>query len=337
MANYNIKQIAYSSKEGCLTSFSGASDGKITPKNFNLTTTNKAGDWGNQDAPYQQIILNGEANEGGGFTPGFPYYLELEIPKNDNFSMDFALLLIQDPQAGTDLDQLNYQFIRYLHVPQGIEEDQDQSRVVLYQKLNPANSPTKVAIAKLANAETNFESYSLYYQVNDNNKIEYMWTEGPESIPDSFKDNSKDYGYNDIILSHSWKSGSSTGEKIKFQLIFTPRVEGMTRLYLYLIPTRDDNDIQWTNDDDEGKNYYGRHIEIDDIKANLYVMKNLLGDIGSAKRIGVWGRSELMLSINGEEVRIGPSNYYELQNFSVTHLGIAAQNAADRFTVDIQY
>ncbi len=44
-----------------------------------------------------------------------------------------------------------------------------------------------------------------------------------------------------------------------------------------------------------------------------------------------------MLSINGEEVKIGPSNYYELQNFAVTNLGVAAQSPADRFTIDIQY
>ena len=345
MANYNIKQIAYSGKGDCLTSFIGEADGVIHPTNFDLAANNKPGDWGSQDAPYQQILLNGGPNEGKFFIKNIPYYLELGIPKNDNFSMDFALLLIPEPQNGTDLDQLNYQFIRYLHVASGLEGDRDQSRVVLYQKRLPEDSPVEVAIAKLADATTIFEENSLYYRINDNNDVEYMWTDNnPPASLDGWSDNSQNYGYNDIILSHSWKTDSSTAEKANFQLIFTPRVDKMTRLYLYLIPTRDDNDIQWTPDSTDpwipgpsSPMYYGRHINVKNMTAKLYEIKNLLGDDVTAKRIGVWGRSELMLSINGEEVKIGPSNYYELQNFSVTHLGIAAQSAADRFTVDIQY
>lgn len=44
-----------------------------------------------------------------------------------------------------------------------------------------------------------------------------------------------------------------------------------------------------------------------------------------------------MFHIEGEEIRIGPSGYYELENFSVSELGIAAFGSEDRFTIDIQY
>lgn len=351
MANYNIKQIAYSGKGQCLTSFSGASDGKITPINFDLEqANNKPGDWGNQDAPYQQILLNGGDGENKTFNTNTAYYLELEIPKDDNFAMDFALLLIPEPKSGTDLDQLNYQFIRYLHVTQGAGGHSEQSRVVLYQKLNPPDSPIEVTIAQPAPADSDpeadppvtpaFNANTLYYKVDANDNVLYMWT---ENATHRFVSNAGEYGYNDIVLSHSWKSHSSETEKARFELIFTPRVDGMKHLYLYLIPTKDDNDIQWSAIvNNAKKTYYGRHVNIDHISAKLYVINNLLtlpGGTGtySAKRIGIWGRSELMLSINGEEVKIGPSNYYELQNFTVTNLGVAAQNDADRFTIDFQY
>lgn len=356
MANYNISQIVYSGKEQCLASFYSDPDGKITPCNVELNaSTNKPGDWGDQNPPYQQIVLNNEGIKSTSSKPfeiGHSYYLELDIPKDDNFSMDFALLLIPQPKTD-DLDQLNYQFIRYLHVPQGGGGSMDQSRVVLYQKKNNGefiddeNHPVKVAIAQPAPEEIPgtypYDINSLYYK-KQNEEIEYMWTEDP--APQRWDCNQTDYGYNDIILSHSWKTSPSESSKAKFQLIFTPRASGMSCLYLYLIPTKEDNDIQWSIGD---KTYYGRHVKIknandpEDLDENLYLtaklyeVNNLLIGDASARHIGVWGRSELMLSINGEEVKIGPSNYYELQNFAVTHLGVAAQSAADRFTIDIQY
>lgn len=352
MANYNIKQIVYSGKNQCLTSFISEADGAITPTNYSLNAeNNKPGDWGDQSAPYQQIILNSESVNGAStFKLNQAYYLELEIPRDENFSMDFALLLIPQPKGtGTDLDQLNYQFIRYLHVPQGSGSN-DQSRVVLYQQkkdgefIDDEDHPITVAIAypdpALEASEENDDTVSylantLYYRTN-NGQIEYMWTGDIDKS--TFEPNQNDYGYNDIILSHSWKSVSSEKNKTKFKIIFTPRVEGMQCLYLYLIPTKEDNDIQWT-EDSSNKTYYGRHVEIggdNGLTAKLYEMINLIsGD--TIRRIGVWGRSELMLAINGEEIKIGPSNYYELQNFAITNLGVAAQSAADRFTIDIQY
>ena len=353
MANYNIAQIVFSGKEQCLASFSNTPDGSITPINIESNAAdNKPGDWGDQNPPYQQIILNGESininsNETTGvFDVNEPYYLELDIPKDDNFSMDFALLLIPQPKT-SDLDQLNYQFIRYLHVPQGGGGSMDQSRVVLYQEkkdgefVDDEDHPVKVAIAQpipenASEVEYPFAPNSLYYQ-KENEEIKYMWT--GDSASQDFDPNQENYGYNDIILSHSWKTSSSESNKAKFQLVFTPRVSGMSCLYLYLIPTKEDNDIQWSIGD---KTYYGRHIELTGeagLEAKLYKMKNLVDFLNgsSAKQIGVWGRSELMLSINGEEVKIGPSNYYELQNFAVTNLGVAAQGPEDRFTIDIQY
>lgn len=355
MANYNIKQIAYSGKGQCLTSFISEADGAITPINFDLEqANNKPGDWGNQDAPYQQILLNGGQNESKTFETINSYYLELEIPKDDNFAMDFALLLIPEPRSGTDLDQLNYQFIRYLHVTKGAGGHSDQSRVVLYQKKSGQgdfinygdneDSSIKVAIAQPAPPDSDpeenpgiapaFNANTLYYKTTTDDNVLYMWTTEPTH---KFVANGADYGYNDIVLSHSWKSHSSETETAKFQLVFTPRADGMKHLYLYLIPTKDDNDIQWSAIvNGAKKTYYGRHVDISRITAKLYVVNNLLNNL-TARRIGVWGRSELMLSINGEEVKIGPSNYYELQNFAVTNLGVAAQSPADRFTIDIQY
>lgn len=352
MASYNIRQIAYSGKNQCLTSYIEGMDGVVHPRNVILNATdNKPGDWGDQYAPYQQIILNGGEQEAKPFISGKPYYLEIEIPKDDNYPLDFALLLIPTPsssQGSTDLDQLNYQFIRYLRVLQGIHGNTGQSRVVLYQHKNANHDydddeEVKIAIAievpedssGMVDPRYEYKANNIYYRASIDR---YMWATTNTTIWDS--SSSDEYGFTDVILSHSWKTHTSEREKARYELIFTPRVDGMSVLYLYLIPTKADNDIQW-NLEGSDITYYGRHVDISKMSVKLYAINNLLSDgAGSsitARRIGVWGRSELMLAINGEEIKVGPSNYYELQDFAITSLGVAAQNEADRFTIDIQY
>ena len=44
------------------------------------------------------------------------------------------------------------------------------------------------------------------------------------------------------------------------------------------------------------------------------------------------------MAINGEEIRVGASNYYELDNIlPVTSLGIVADGYDDQFSIDYQY
>jgi hypothetical protein len=44
-----------------------------------------------------------------------------------------------------------------------------------------------------------------------------------------------------------------------------------------------------------------------------------------------------LLAINGEEIKIGQSNFYELDDFTITSLGVVAKDSYDRFTIDYQY
>jgi hypothetical protein len=43
------------------------------------------------------------------------------------------------------------------------------------------------------------------------------------------------------------------------------------------------------------------------------------------------------MGINGEEIRIGQSGYYELNNFDITNFGIVVRNNQDKFILDYQY
>ena len=44
-----------------------------------------------------------------------------------------------------------------------------------------------------------------------------------------------------------------------------------------------------------------------------------------------------MMAINGEEIQIGSSGYYELNDFEVNDLRVVADGVKDTFTLDYQY
>ena len=58
-------------------------------------------------------------------------------------------------------------------------------------------------------------------------------------------------------------------------------------------------------------------------------------------KIGVWGRSNLCLNCNGEEIRIGPRGYYEMsfdETLGLSSFGVLAENESDfPFLIDYEY
>lgn len=346
--NYSINQIVY--KAGtCLTEIIGPSTGtEIGPANID-GSKKQGGDWGEQYSPYQQIILNdGMTNN---FVTNVPYYLKLTIPRDVNYDLNFALLLIGNNKG--DLDQQEYQFIRYLNVPRVNDSTAGQSHVVLYERPQPGNVYTgaddRVQVAKATKIDYDEENHRPIGTPADNEKsnpsdtiIEKLfYTESSKDdatrywwCPQGENDWQEcDFGKNAVTLVHSWVQGG-TSELKTFDIIFTPRSSvPLKYLYLYLIPSKEDNDIQWT---DNNKTFYGRHIDTNQIQVNLYQMNNLLGK-NVAQRIGIWGHSELLFTINGEEIRVGPSGYYELRDFPIEFFGVAAVDSRDQFTADYQY
>ena len=87
---------------------------------------------------------------------------------------------------------------------------------------------------------------------------------------------------------------------------------------------------------------YGRKIDLDgDIfEAEVYELENLIDnivDVDTLTHIGVYSHPNTIMSINGEEIRVGQSGYYELNNFEIKSFGIAAETDDDKFIIDYQY
>jgi hypothetical protein len=143
--------------------------------------------------------------------------------------------------------------------------------------------------------------------------------------------------YNTAIIPHSWKSNPlDDSPSDLFNIIFCSRYPELSfnNILIEIERISDDNDIYV---DDAVR---GRYLDDDDVEAKVYKIKRLLPqneDNVVIKKIGVWGRSELPLIINGEEIKIGPSGCFELDNYDIRFFGVCAQSPEDKFIVDYQY
>lgn len=386
MANYNIAQYAYVGKDTCLSKYPSDKDnfiGEVIPVNFLGSQVGHSSELTqiSMKTPYQQIVLNGKYKNNGSevaitesFESGVPYFLRLTLPRNENYDLNFALLLIPDPKGAGDLDTMNYQFIRYIHVPKSADSSIGQTMVICYEEpkfytVNESTGEKNYSIGnatpdgweyldsdvKIAEAypKDNFKANDdschnkFYYEYKENGVVFSYCQSGNLVTPPSKtqKGLTAPYGITGTLISHSWMSKDTEKNKAVYDIIFKPRDSvnegGWSKLYLYLIPQVEDNDIAWLYEDQKTNTvtqFYGRHVDLKKVKVELYKMKNILGSGDKiVKRMGIWGRSELMFTINGEELKIGPSGYYEVQDFNISFLGVAALDNRDQYTVDVQY
>ena len=120
------------------------------------------------------------------------------------------------------------------------------------------------------------------------------------------------------------------------ELVFNPIVN-FDRLILKL--TRITNDYTLANDTN---GWMGRVIELGDCVC--YTINNLLklsffNGISELTKIGIQGSSGLLMCINGEEIRVGPSGIYQIKNgYKITFIGfVLIDGSNDYFLLDYQY
>ena len=326
----------------------GGSSDVGAPQNLASSAQNYPRDVSDIDHPdYQQIVIPlGNSNN---FLANTDYYVKLTLPKNKNFALQYGVRLLQLPNgAATDLDGLdNYQLIKYITVPYSSQSNQDYDTVVLYQVVGSSTTYSAILISdetskgidSQADLEDEYDDAAVRAgrMFETANGIYYVYDNDGEII-DGWEDGKKvgdDFNKNQIIMIHTWVNEDSDEESV-FEFTIRPTVNIYNAIYLYLIPRQEDNDILWKLDGVETQ-YFGRHIDVSKVECEIYKLNNLVSGIqGVIRNIGVWGRSELIMCINGAEIKIGPSGYYELRDYDITSLSIATYNNTDKYTVDIQ-
>ena len=300
MPNYEIGQYRYSGR-GCVT--------PISP----ILSYKKAG----EDSSFQDVQIS---PNNGTFTKGQDYYLKVEIPQDLNYDMSFNIKLIKR----TD-EETSFQYIKQVTIPRG-GTGSSAYTVVLYEK---TDGDVAAQIPHTYKASTSNKFDEVYYDAGNN---KYYLGTGTTAYTPLTK-------YNVVSLIASWKGGEGEDVYGVFDMVFRPVDDNFAYINLQMVRNAEDYNIQ--NVGASGTEY-GRKLDINKVKTTIYQVSNLVPQMnpsGKLDKIGVWGHSGLLMVINGEEIRIGPSGYYELDSLPVSTFGVVAPTGdySNMFTVDYQY
>jgi len=286
------------------------------------------------------------------------YFLRLTVPQNRVHEVTLDLKLFHhdsniDPSNITTVE--DYQHIRRILVPPMPNGNKDiYSDVILYT-LNNSNDTVYAGIVDLEHKylpptqedpSPNNNFTPIENRVYENGRSSgvqyYLYKNGWQPI---------EYFSQKTTLVQDWKiSTNDTESCITIDLVFSPKYK-MDGGYNYLLIETDrtsgwQRELQYIMDN---KPYHGTYLDKNQIKVQLYTVNELINPINTTRsqivsytsdlnHIAVWGHPELMLAVNGEEIKIGQTGFYELKDFNINSLGVVVLDKdLDRFTIDYEY
>ena len=318
-----------------------------------------------QDVKIELPVLTGNISSNETITPVkaiqycSTYYVRLTLPQNPEFTNTVNLKLCAASNNDSGIDFERFQTIKRIVVPPTISDEQLSSPVLLFE--DPTNTSKIIAravydgvmeqneaiipVSSIDNTRPNSDYviriprdsevtsskvYSYYYKKNSNDKAIYITN------------------FQDSLIIQTWKLGDES-DALVYDFVFSPKYN-LSGGYSYLLLETDRNNsesrsIQFSNN---GKTFYGTYLEKTKIKFEIYEVLNLLsnstnlaGQIQSGTsaltHIGVWGHPDQIMAINGEEIRIGQSGYYEIKDYAINSLGMVVLSDEDKFTIDYEY
>lgn len=260
----------------------------------------------------------------GGFKKGQDYYLQVDMPGDINYDIKFNLKLVKDMQDAFHTSV--FQWIDAAEIPKD-EEAADAELVVMFEAPFDNNKTIKAAIPIEYIEGRAVEAYTLY--TKDGEYYYGVTMEGSNTLV-------KVENYSDMLMIPTWLDSLDIEKEPSaiFDTTFRP-VEDFTHAVLEIERTGDDWNIM--NDDGE----YGRTIDPSKVSFKCYKINDLVDKMSSGmplSHIGVWGKPGLLMTVNGEPIRIGPRGFYEQDSIPITSIGVIAQNyATDMFTIDYKY
>lgn len=251
---------------------------------------------------------------------GKSYFLSIPIPQDLNYDMTFAVKLF-------NITSKSYQYLKSFTVHSGSAKA-NIKLVTLYEDLK---GETKVSFPSDYHAEDAGDMSKIYVDTTGAANKYYLYNGSSYEATDKV---------NAVNLSKSWLESSNTSF-VTLEALFTPVEDNFSGILLEMSRIPEDYTIT------SGTNY-GRVVDITKIRSKVGVsevdgivrsLTDLVSNTGasSLSRIGVWGRPGLPLSVNGEEIHIGPNGYYEQDVVPVTSFGVVSTSINDNWTMDYMY
>lgn len=316
--SYQIGQYRFEGEQWCLSDVIGTS----------LVTKPSS----TSSVAFQDMAI--KLADGSDFDPSKSYYLNVKIPQDLSYDIGFTLKLMG--AGSSDDDLLRFQTIDSIFVPKG-GSGSNSYHVVLYKSLDSTedNEIVKVAIPEVK-PNTNGASVKdkVYYTVEEVTG-KYIYWIGTGNGYINMNELGDPAPYNDMFISATWRNSFSKEDYlyIFFDLVFTPIQDGFHQLVFEMTRTGDDFNILHSD------GTYGRVVPLEMVEYKLCEVKDLLVRIGHRplSKISVQSHSGLLMSVNGEQIKVGPSKLYELDAVPIKTLGIVAHGYEDNFIIDYKY
>lgn len=315
MATYQMGQYRFANASECMTTVSASAS-------YKDVSFSGAEDDGVANA-FKDIMIVPNSS----LSAGTAYYLTLSIPKDLNYDMTFIIKLYKNLTDGGSTEV--YQRIKQITVNKGggTGEETNIRDVALYDASLEDNVEDIRAMIPITYVPSSASINGLIYKDNNNNF--YLGRGNGANYTRITK-------VNYLKVAESWKESSSSVTD-NIELILTPVESGFDKIVLEMVREAEDYTIQRTT---SSGIEYGRIVDIDNFSFNLYQLSNLVAQTNATtlSTIGVSAHPGLLMAINGEEIRVPATGFYELDNvISITDLGIAARSNRDSFIIDYQY
>ena len=291
---------------------------------------------------------------------GETFYVRLTLPQNPEYTTTVNLKLC----AGTNgkrgnesnIETERFQHLKRIVIPPTPRTDDNIYNPVILFDTDGINDTSLLkdndAAVQLwpegefSRDRTTYQKGYIYERQNNNHsEYRYFTQSGNWSAGTLVKNVSF------TTLTQKWKVVQNQKATITYDFVFSPKYN-LTQGYSFLLMEIDRSDshhstIQYIGEDTN--TYNGTRFELSDIELELYHVGNLLqgvspqiqaGGTNNLSHIGIWGHPEQIFVINGEEIRIGQSGFYELNDFNITSLGAVVDPnnpTKDRFTIDYEY
>lgn len=268
---------------------------------------------------------------------GNTYYVELTLPQNAEYpiTLDLKLCAANSENA---INPNRFQNIKRLIIPAS-KKDDIYSDVLLYEDVNDPHN-IKVDLVEDDPGTGNDRKPGHVYKTANQSFYTFdqhnSWTEIENK---TF-----------TTIPQTWKINSGIDSTVTFKFAFSPKFNLEAGYPFLLLETSRENPwsqtMQWISNQ---QTYYGTVLDISKISFKIYSVSNLLegqstgqsqiqSGTGQLTHIGIWGHPEQIFTINGEEIKIGQSGFYELNDFTITSLGVVVTDSnVDRFTIDYEY
>ena len=273
------------------------------------------------------------------------YYVELTLPRNSQIDTVLNLKLCTQNSDNKSANFNNFQQIQQLNIPKyGVSNNESvYEDVVLFEYKNSGTTFIGADIPIKTTSSNNIYEKNRLYLING----EYKYCVDDENTLKTVENNN----FSEYNLLATWKVrswGSTDNSMMHFNFIFTPKYDfNDSYKYLWLEIVQDTDYIRYQ---DNGQNYNGKFLPLNNISATFYEINNLISystfglapiksGTNNLNSISVNAPENFMLTINGEEIEIGPSNHYELSDYDINFLGLVIKNKGENnnFTIDYTY